>query len=105
MTPMSRMVVGGQQNELTKDFILVSEMLQNPFSSIFYWLKGQVTDIKAMRDALVSRDNVLSVIQKIKTKKQSVQKELDNSTSGRTTLKNFFKSTNEKQAFIEQLHR
>jgi len=59
---MSRMVVGGQQNELTKDFMLVSELLQNPFTSIFYWVKGQVTDVKAMRDALVSRENIANVI-------------------------------------------
>ena len=55
-----------------------------------------MTDVKAMRDALVSRDNIFAVIQKIKTKKASMQKELDSSVSGKTTLKNFFKSSNEK---------
>ena len=77
----------------------MSELLQNPFTSIFYWVKGQVSDVKAMRDALVSRENILAVIQKIRTKKASVQKELDNSQGGRTTLKNFFKSTAEKQTY------
>ena len=91
-----RMVIGGTNNELMKDFNKTSDMLQNPFSSIFYWVKGQVTDVKAMRDALVSRDNIFAVIQKIKTKKASMQKELDSSVSGKTTLKNFFKSSNEK---------
>ena len=67
-----RMVIGGTNNELMKDFNKTSDMLQNPFSSIFYWVKGQVTDVKAMRDALVSRDNIFAVIQKIKTKKASM---------------------------------
>ena len=96
---LNRMILGGQVNELMKDFQRTSDMLQNPFTSIFYWAKGQVSDIKAMRDALVSRDNVLQVIQKIKTKKASLQGELDKFNSGRTTLKTFFKSTNEKQSY------
>ena len=86
-----------------KDFAATSELLQNPFTSIFYWVKGQVDDIKAMRDALVSRDNILHVIQKIKTKKANVQKELNKTIKGRTTLKTFFKSSNEKASFIQQL--
>ena len=59
---INRMVLGGNSNELMKDFNKTSELLQNPFSSIFYWVKGQVTDVKAMRDALVSRDNIFAVI-------------------------------------------
>ena len=66
------MVIGGTSNELMRDFNKTSDLLQNPFSSIFYWVKGQITDVKAMRDALVSRDNIFSVIQKIKTKKASL---------------------------------
>lgn len=73
------MIIGGSQNELMKDFLTTSEHLQNPFTSIFYWVKGQISDVKAMRDALVSRENILSVIAKIKSKKAGVQKELDNS--------------------------
>ena len=96
---LQRMIIGGQQNELMKDFAKTSEQMQNPFTQIFYWVKGQVADIKAMRDALVSRDNILNVIQKIKTKKASVVRELENSSSGRTTLKTFFKSSNEKQNY------
>ena len=98
---LNRMVIGGQQNELMKDFAATSELLQNPFTSIFYWVKGQVDDIKAMRDGLVSRDNILHVIQKIKTKKSNVQKELNKTIKGRTTLKTFFKSSNEKASFIQ----
>ena len=72
LQPMQRMLVGGLHNQLTKDFNRVSEQLQNPFSSVFYWVKGQVNDVKAMRDALVSRDNILSVIHKIKSKRVNV---------------------------------
>lgn len=69
---LNRMILGGQQNVLLKDFQKTSELLQNSFNSTFYWVKGQVADVKAMRDALVSRDNILQVIQKIKAKKLSV---------------------------------
>ena len=102
---LNRMILGGQQNVLLKDFQKTSELLQNSFNSTFYWVKGQVADVKAMRDALVSRDNILQVIQKIKAKKLSVQKELDNSVNGRTTLKTFFKSSNEKQSYNTALQK
>ena len=69
---INRMLIGGQQNELMKDFAVMSEMLKNPYTSIFYWVKGQLSDIKAMRDSLVSRENIISVINKIRAKKTSV---------------------------------
>ena len=73
-----------------------SDLLLNPFTAVFYWIKGQVADVKAMRDALVSRDNIKAVIQKIRAKRSSVQRELENVMNSRTTLKTFFKSSNEK---------
>lgn len=97
------MVIGGAHNELMVDFMKAQDCLLNPFSSVFYWIKGQVTDVKAMRDALASRENIIAVIQKIKSKKGSVQREMENSMSGRTTLKTFFKSTNEKHSYNQQL--
>ena len=53
------MILGGTNNELHKSFQDTQEMLKNPFSVIFYWIKSQVSDIKAMREALVSRENVI----------------------------------------------
>lgn len=96
---LNRMIIGGQQNELMADFAKAHDQLRNPFSSVFYWIKGQVTDVKAMRDALSSRENIISVIQKIRSKRSSVQRELENSMNGRTTLKTFFKSSNEKHSY------
>ena len=97
------MVIGGQNNELVKDFEKTAELLHNPFSSVYYWAKGQISDIKAMRDALASRENVLNVTSKINQKRQNVKKEYANNAHGRTTLKTFFKSSNEKQQFQSQL--
>ena len=37
---LQKMVLGGQSNALMKDFQKTSDMLLNPFSSMFYWVKG-----------------------------------------------------------------
>jgi len=37
---LQRMILGGQQNELMRDFVRTAELLHNPFSPIFYWIKG-----------------------------------------------------------------
>jgi hypothetical protein len=99
------MCLGGTNNELVEDFVKTHAHLQNPFSPLFYWIKGQISDIKAMRDALVSRDDVISVTKKVNSKKQSARKEYENSAHGRTTLKTFFKSNNEKATYKDQLKR
>ena len=93
------MIFGGQNSYFYKEFMKMSEFIQNPFSAVYYWAKSQISDIKAMRDAIQSRDNVISVCQKVNAKKQSLKKEYDSSAHGRTTLKTFFKSNNEKQTY------
>lgn len=35
-----KMILGGNQNELFKSLIEMSERLRNPFLSIMYWVKG-----------------------------------------------------------------
>ena len=43
-----KMILGGNQNDLFKSLVEMSEKLRNPFLSILYWVKGQIADIKAM---------------------------------------------------------
>jgi hypothetical protein len=42
------MILGGPQNDMLKQMAHMSEQIRNPFFSIFYWVKGQIADIKAM---------------------------------------------------------
>ena len=69
MQTVKKMILGGSNNEMVKQFSEATDHLRNPFQIIFYWIKSQVSDIKAMREALVSRENVIQMCQKIRQKK------------------------------------
>ena len=66
MQTVNKMVLGGSHNELIKGFHEMNDLLRNPFQIIFYWVKSQISDIKAMREALVSRENVIGMCHKIR---------------------------------------
>ena len=97
------MVLGGRTNELLSQFNQINAHLKNPYQSLFYWIKAQVADVKAVQEALAQRENVIQVKNKVRAKKESLLKELDASKSGRTTLRTFFQSRNEKANFQEEL--
>ena len=66
MQTVNKMVLGGTNNDLVKGFHEMNECLKNPFQIIFYWVKSQISDLKAMREALVSRENVIGMCHKIR---------------------------------------
>ena len=105
MQTVNKMVLGGTNNDLVKGFHEMNECLKNPFQIIFYWVKSQISDLKAMREALVSRENVIGMCHKIRQKKQQTQKELQACSDGKTTLKTFFKGANETKRYQEDLTR
>ena len=76
MQTVNKMILGGTNNDLVRGFQEMNELLRNPFQIIFYWIKSQVSDIKAMRETLVSRDNVIQMCHKIRSKKSQTKKEI-----------------------------
>ena len=75
MQTLNKMIIGGTNNENLRYFQDMNEFLRNPFQIIFYWVKSQISDIKAMREALVSRENVVAMCFKIRDKKMATKKE------------------------------
>jgi len=54
-----------------------AEKWVNPYLEAYVWLKGELLELKGMKDALKGRESVLKSVTKCEEKKKSDQEELD----------------------------
>lgn len=73
---------------------------KNPFKDSYYWLKGELLDLKGLKSSLEGRENVVRQQSSAESKKRSDQQELDKLSQGKATLKSFFKSKSSKESDI-----
>lgn len=52
--------------------------MNNPFVDLYHWCKGEMYDIQAISDAVVSREGVEKDLKKLETKKKNAQTDLEN---------------------------
>ena len=71
--------------------------MRNPFKEAYYWLKGELLDLKGLKSALEGRENVIRLQSAAESKKRSDQQELEKLSQGKSTLKSFFKSKSSKE--------
>lgn len=92
-----------QSNVLTIDIVRAGHQLGigNPFTPLLYFVKGEEKDIKAMLDAMASRNNLVAEIKRISARRAAISKELEEKIQGSITLsistfKTLFKNNEEK---------
>jgi hypothetical protein len=90
-------------SEFTDRFISSCKTFRNPFKDAYYWLKGELLDLKGLKSALEGRENVVRLQSGTESKKRSDQQELEKLSQGKTTLKSFFKSKTSKDGDILNL--
>ena len=77
--------------------------IRNPFRDAYYWLKGELLDLKGLNEALSGRETVVKQQSATESKKRSDQQELEKLSQGKTTLKSLFKSKSSKETEILSL--
>ena len=78
--------------------------LTNPFSDCFYyWIKGELYDLKAMQEAFDERNDLAEARLKLINKTHADKSQLEKLNQGKKTLKTFFKSATGKQTEITNL--
>lgn len=87
-------------SEFTERFNSQWKQQKNPFRDAYYWIKGELLDLKGLKSALEGRENVVKQQSATESKKRSDQQELDKLSQGKTTLKSFFKSKSSKESDI-----
>lgn len=88
-----KMVFGNQEFK-EKDSLKMD--LKNPYFNLYHWSKGELFDIEAVTNAINMRDKIVEKLGKTEKKKAGTQKDLNDVTAGRKTVKTMFK--NEKDA-------
>jgi len=58
----TKLILGGSSNELQREMQSMQDKMKNPFYNMLYWVKGEISDIKAMEDALHSRLNLTALM-------------------------------------------
>lgn len=76
---------------------------KNPYRDTYYWIKGELLDIKGMNDALLGREQVVKMLSATEGKKRSDQSELEKLSQGKKTIKSIFKSKSSKENDILNL--
>ncbi len=77
--------------------------LKNPFKEGYYWLKGELLDLKGLQQAMAGRDAVVSKLANAENKKRSDIVEHEKLSQGKTTLKSLFKSKSGKETEMANL--
>lgn len=77
--------------------------LKNPFKEGYYWLKGELLDLKGLQQAMAGRDAVVSKLANAESKKRSDIVEHEKLSQGKTTLKSFFKNKSGKETEMANL--
>lgn len=84
-----KMVFGNQEFK-EKDNLKMD--LKNPYFNLYHWSKGELFDIEAVFNAINTRDKLVEKLGKTEKKKAGQQKDLNDVTAGRKTVKTLFKN-------------
>lgn len=90
-------------SEFTEKYQSQTKFFKNPYKEAYYWLKGELLDLKGLQQAITGRDNVVRKQSETESKKRSDQVEMEKLSQGKTTLKSLFKSKSGKESEIANL--
>jgi len=76
--------------------------LKNPLEWMYWWCRGEIYDLKALRSALEQRDQLEKHLLKLKQKVAELKEDLENITQGKSSMRTMFKSASDTQ-YYEQL--
>lgn len=79
--------------ELSETLQTAASTLRNPYIDMYHWVKGELYDIEAMRNAAKARADVMERMRTLEGKKKDTQKDLESVSAGKTTVTTIFKSS------------
>jgi hypothetical protein len=80
-----------------------SMSLRNPYIDLYHWIKGELYDIEAIRNAVKARTETMEKLRALEGKKRDVQKDLEAVSTGQTTVTTLFKNSNDTGAMANKI--
>lgn len=81
----------------------LKESLVNPMDTLYYWVKGEIYDVKALMVSISQRETIEKQIKKTKQKKADTSEDLDKMQEGKTTVRTMFKNTSDTSSMQKQV--
>ena len=76
---------------------------KNPFMQIYFWIKSEMMDLNAIQNCLQERNRLLDIKQKTESKQRSNESRLNVLETGKTSIRNIFKSKSSKENEADNL--
>ena len=90
--------------ETTKEqYTQMCDSLKNPYFNLYHWCKGELFDIEAVANSLMTKDKLHGRIGAAEKKKRSTQADLDNITTGRKTITTIMKNKNDTGTMVTKI--
>ena len=94
------------ENEFVSNLQLSILKLANPYSNIYYWVKGEIIDCVALQQAINTRlGHNIQILNKIKGKVNACILEREKLSVGKKSLKTIFKSSKETETYLNTLQK
>ena len=77
--------------------------LKNPYIDLYHWVKGELYDLEAVRDAIKVRAETIENTRKLEAKKSSTQKDLESVSTGKTTVSTLFKNSSDASSMANKI--
>lgn len=101
----NKMVLNGEngQRDLLDQMVHMAQNLKNPFEDMYHWCKGEIYDLQGIQTACEARDLIEKDLKKQEKSKTNTQKDLENVTTGKTTIRTIFKSQNDTGGMVNKI--
>lgn len=89
----SQLIFHNPSNEELRNALLITgQSLRNPYIELYHWVKGELYDIEAMRNAVAARTKVSEKLRDLEGKRRDTQKDIEDIQRGNKTATTLFKN-------------
>ncbi len=81
----------------------VREYLKNPYDWLYYWVRGEIHDIKALKAAIDQKDLIEKNLAKMAKKLENAGVDLNTLKEGKTTLRTVFKTLSDSDQYKKEI--
>ena len=92
-----------ENKALQESMVTTGSALKNPYIDLYHWVKGELYDLEAVKDSVKVRAETMENLRKLEAKKSSTQKDLEDVSTGKTTVTTLFKNSSDANSMANKI--
>ena len=92
-----------ENKALQESMVTTGSALKNPYIDLYHWVKGELYDLEALKDSVKVRAETMENLRKLEAKKSSTQKDLEDVSTGKTTVTTLFKNSSDANSMANKI--